>query len=49
MMNLKKKQLKKFVVDIKNSNKMWIKADKSRNLYKTDSSLYKKILHNREI
>ena len=35
------------MVDINNSNKMWIKADKSRNLYKTDPPLYKKILHNK--
>ena len=36
-------EFKKFVVDINNSNKMWIKADKSRNLYKIDPIQYKKI------
>ena len=33
------------MVDINYLNKMWIKADKSRNLYKTDPPQYKKILH----
>ena len=35
------------MVDINNSNKMWIKADKSRNLYKIDPIQYKKILHDK--
>ena len=40
-------KLLKFVVDINNSNKMWIRADKSRNLYKIDPPQYRKILHNK--
>ena len=46
MLNFKKKLLK-FVVDINNLNKTWIKADKSWNLYKIESPQYKKIWHNK--
>ena len=37
----------KFVVDINKSNKMWIKADKSRSQYKIDPPQYQKILHDK--
>ena len=35
------------MVDFNKSNKMWIKADKSRNLYKIDPPQYRKILHDK--
>ena len=35
------------MINRNNLNKMWIKADKSRNLYKIDPLLYKKILHDK--
>ena len=43
----KRKKFLKFVVDINNLNKMWIEADKSRNIYKNDLPLYRKILHDK--
>ena len=39
--------IKKFVVDIKKSKKMWIRADKIRNIYKIDLSQYNNILKNK--
>ena len=35
------------MVDINNWNKMWMKGNKSRDLYKIDPQLHKKILHDK--
>ena len=35
------------MVDPNKSKKIWIRADKSRNIYKIDLTQYRKILHNK--
>ncbi len=44
---MNKRKLKKDVQNINNSNMIWIKADKSRKIYKICPSDYNKIRHNK--
>ena len=39
--------MEKAIKEMKKSEKVWIKADKSRNIYKNSPSEYVRILHNK--